>query len=40
MEKSCKTIIKRYGVNVRETAIQPQEKQSEFTNLEGHTRPP
>ena len=26
--------MKRYGVNVIETAIQPQEKQRGFTNLE------
>ena len=26
--------LKTYEVNVRETALQPQEKQSKFTNLE------
>ena len=36
--KRCKLNMKRksYGVNVRETALQLQEKQREFTNLEIH----
>ena len=32
--------IKRYVVNVIETALQPGNKEKEFTNLEVLTRPP
>ena len=31
--------IKRYGVNDKETVLDPQEKQSGLQNLEVYTRP-
>ena len=30
----CKYENEKYGVNIRVTALQPQEKEREFTNLE------